>query len=63
MEQYQANLFNELKKDETEQDLYTLLGVKLVELFDTLLSSGEVTDGEKLKKIAQLRSKVIIDLK
>ena len=55
------NLYDELLKDNTD-DLSTILKPRLLELFDKLLSEGDVTDNSKLQVIARLRAKIEIEL-
>ena len=55
------NLYEELLKDNTD-NLSTILKPRLLELFNKLLSEGDLTDNSKLQVIARLRAKIEIEL-
>jgi hypothetical protein len=46
-----------------EKPLITILRPTLMGLFDKVLNSGDITDPEKLHKLAQLRARIDIELK
>jgi len=54
------NLYEELLKDDTD-DLSTIAIPRILELFDKLLSEGDITDVELLGKVVKIRAKTQIE--
>lgn len=58
-----ADLHKEFETDTTKGKKIVVFKERIIELFDKLMNSGEITDPNELAKLAQLRAKVEIELR